>query len=376
MAQRSLLSRTSWDGVIAADFTLANVRARCRLLAEMLVARRWSCLVAYDTRFLSAQVALDASRILGDGRVSICLGTSPVPIPAVELGLEQRRTDLALIVSAGNRPYWHNGLITLAPPTDAPLLASPPLENPLDPAPPFPPPPLDPSECQADLRQPYLDALRDAVDIELIRRAPVTIFVDTMNGTTGGFFPAVLGDGVQAKAIEINREADALFSRQTPQPSEVPLSRLRKLTRESDSHLGVALSADGRALVAVDNAGELLPPLDLALLLAHYLARQHRQRGLVVAPAGGSEPPGGLRAWEDALGLKVELANDPPARIAEIVARDRNNMLVGVTSSGEVTLGRSGPTPDGLLVALTLAEIVARYGEKLRSLVEKAKGKS
>jgi phosphomannomutase len=281
------------------------------------------------------------------------------------------------VISAGNRPYWFGGLIALAPASDPPLFATfEPAAPSGDPAPPFPPlPPENGAPGQIDLRGPYLDSLREWVEIEAIRRAPLTMFVDAMNGTTSGYIPAALGEGTQAKAIEINRETDALFGRQTPQPAEVGLQRLRKLVKESDSHMGVAISADGRAVAVADHTGELVPALDLALLLAQYLSSQHRQRGLVIAPAGAAEPAGGLKSWGEAVGLRVELATDPAARIAEVTERDRGSLLVGVTASGEVTMGRYGAAPDGTLAALVLAEVIARYGDKLRPLVEKAKGK-
>ncbi|MEN9935596.1 MAG: hypothetical protein RLZZ387_2175 [Chloroflexota bacterium] len=373
MGQRPHLSRYRWDGVFGAEFTLAAARARVRALADALLARRWSCLVAYDTRFMASQYALDAYRQLEARGVAASFGPAPAPFPAVELALDQRKADCALIVSAGNRPYWYGGLHVLAP-GDLP---------PLDEAhaaaqdePPFPPLPLEPGDRgQLDLRAPYLESLRAAVDLETIRRAPLTVFVDAMNGSASGLVPSAIGEGAQAKAVEINRETDALFGRQTPQPAEVGLNRLRKLVKDSESQLGVALSADGRAIGVTDHIGEIVPPLDLALLLARYLSGEHRQRGLVVAPAGSAEPSGGLRVWEEATGLKVELAPDPAARVAEVAGRDRGALLVGVSAAGEVTMGRYGATPDGTLAALVLTEIVARYSEKLRPLVEKAKGK-
>ncbi|MFO7168521.1 MAG: phosphoglucomutase [Chloroflexota bacterium] len=377
MGQRPHLRTVRWEGVFGAEFTLAAVRERCRALASTLASHRWSCLAAYDTRFMASQYALDAYRLLEAGGVSVSIAAAAAPMPAIELALSQRKADCALVVSAANRPYWFAGLIVLAP------LSGPALQDLFErPAPmldldtsPFPPPPEIGQSGQVDLRGPYIDSLREAVDIELIRRSPLTIFVDAMNGTASGCIPAVLGEGAQAKAIEINRETDALFGRQTPQPTEVGLQRLRKLVRESESHLGVAISADGRAIAVADHTGELVPPLDLALLLAQYLSGQHRQRGLVVAPASGPEPEGWLKAWEEASGVRVELSSDPAARIAEVVERDRSSLLVGITPNGEVTLGRYSPSADGTLSALVLAEAVARYGEKLRTLVEQAKGR-
>jgi phosphomannomutase len=383
MPQRRLI-RQYWEGIYAADFTLDGVRRRCRRIAEVLLANRWSCLVAHDTRFMAGQFARYVYRDLEARGVQVTFCPNPAPFPSVELALDQRKADVALLISAGNRPFWYSGMIALAPPIDRPLL------DPADdtgaegagtttPELLFPPPVLDTSErTQVDLRAPYLESLRNAADIDLIRRATLTVFVDPMNGTTSGYIPAAIGEGGQTKAIEINRETDPLFGRQSPQPAEAGLSRLRKLVKESDSHMGVALSADGRALSVTDNGGEIVPPIDLALLLASYLNRQYRQRGLIVAPlptdgTGSPAEPAGLRNWEAASGLKVELSADPATRIGELLAQDRNSLLVGITPGGEVTLGRYGASPDATLTALLLIELAARQGSKLRALVEDTK---
>lgn len=372
MGQHPPLSYYRWDGVFGAEFTLAVVRGRVRALAAHLLARRWGCLVACDTRFMAGQYALDAYRLLGEAGVPAQISPAAAPLPAVELALEQRRAECALVITAANRPYWFGGMTVLAPAADLP---------PLDPAPgaaepPFPPLPLDPSERgQLDLRAPYLERLRGAVDIDAVRRAPLTVIVDPMSGSASGLVPGAFGEGAQARAVEINRETDALFGRQTPQPAEAALHRLRKLAKEGEAHFGAAISADGTALGVADHAGDLVAPLDLALLLARYLSAEHRARGVVVAPAA-AEPPGGLRAWEESSGLKVELTSDPAARIADLAARDRGALLVGVTAAGEVTMGRYGATPDATMTALVLAELCARHGQKLRPLVEQARGRA
>jgi phosphomannomutase len=380
MSQRPRLHRHHWEGVYTLDFTLDGVRRRCRWLSEALAARKWSCLVAHDTRFMAGQFARYAYRSLESHGIQVSFCPTPAPFPAIELALDQRRADTALIVSAGNQPFWYNGLIVLAPPADRQLLEGGPLV-PDGPEPPlaFPPPPIDDSpRVQLDLRTPYLETLRGAIDMELVRRAPLTVFVDPMNGTTSGYIPAALGEGGQTKAIEINRETDPLFGRQSPQPTEAGLNRLRKLVKESDSHLGVAISADGRAISVTDNMGEIVPLLDLALLLAQYVGRQGRQRGTVVVPqtADLGERAANLRAWEEASGLKIEPASDPAARIAELLNQDRNSLVVGATAQGELTLGRYGISPDGTLVALLLIELVARFSSRLRTLIEEVKGKS
>ena len=378
MSQRPRLQQHHWAGVYAADFTLGGVRERCLRLADALLANKWNCLVAHDTRFMAGQFARYAYRVLEARGVQVSFCPTPAPFPSVELALEQRRVGTALILSAGNQPFWYCGMIVLTPTLGQPVLEGGPIEQAGgDATIEFPAPALDGSERnQFDLRGPYLEALRAAVDIDLIRRATLTVFVDPMNGATSGYVPAAIGEGGQTKAIEINRETDPLFGRQPPHPAEAGLNRLRKLVKESDSHLGVALSADGRAISVADSAGELVSALDLMRLLAIYLSRQHRHRGLVVGPLPPEGEPAGLRAWADEAGLKVELLADPATRIAELVAHDRAGLLVGATAAGELTLGRYSGSPDATLVALMLIEISARFGGKLRALMDEAKGKA
>ncbi|MCS6879967.1 MAG: phosphoglucomutase [Oscillochloridaceae bacterium] len=359
-----------WAAVVAADFTLDQVRRRGVGLARQLVERGLSCLVAYDTRFMGGLFARDLVALLQTHGVRASLAAAPVPLPAVYHALDQRVADTALCVSAGNQSYYINGLMLLADTAGLSL-------EPVDAAPPatvFPPTVEPPVEQIVDVRKVYLKALRDAVEIDLIRRTSLTIFVDAMNGPGAGIFPALLGENGQTRAIEINREPDPLFARVPPTPVEHNLSRLKKLVRESDSHLGLAISADGTAMALVDKHGEQLDPAETGMLLAAYLARQHRQRGTVIipAPAAGTPlaGPANLTAWEDATGLKIEIAADPEAHLAKLLTRDRTAPVLVVTADGQFTLGRYARYPDGILAGLLCAEMVARSSGNLRELID------
>ncbi|MDZ4718048.1 MAG: phosphoglucomutase [Roseiflexaceae bacterium] len=373
MGHRPQLQYHRWEGVYTADVTLNGVRQRVASLVAQMTGHGWTCIVAADTRFMASQIAIDVYQTLSASGVTTLFCPMPAPLPAIERAIEQRRADCAIIVSAGNRPFWYCGLIALTPALDQPPFALP--LPPADQVRPFPPASDPPEHSHIDVRALYLEALRTSADIDFIRRTSQTLFVDPMNGTTSGYIPAVLGEGGQTKAIEINREIDPLFTRQTPHPLEANLARLRKLVRASDSHLGMALSADGRALGVVDNQGDLLTPIDLALVIGQHLSRQYRQRGFVVVPPGGEGLAGGVRAWEENFGLKIEQIEGATVRVAELVERERSNLVVGITATGEVTLGRSVGIPDALVAALVLIEAVARSGLKLRPLLNSLRGK-
>jgi phosphomannomutase len=298
------------------------------------------------------------------------LAASPTPLPAVYYALDRKLADCALMVTARKRPYYYNGLVLIAPaPGIALTTGGSQAQQPFAPLIDSAPAPAD----QPDLRADYLESLRGAVDLDLIRRVTLTIFVDAMNGTAAGIFPALLGEGGQTRAIEINREPDPLFGKITPHPAETGLNRLKKLVRESDSHLGLAISADGTALAVIDKSGEQIDPTELALLLGGYLSRQHRHRGPLVAPAPGPDSPlAGARvaAWEEANMAKAELTASPDARIAELLEQERPSLLLGASADGEISIGRLAAYPDATLAGLLVAEMVARSGGSLRALID------
>ncbi|NJN67980.1 MAG: phosphoglucomutase [Chloroflexaceae bacterium] len=367
-----------WEGVFAADFTLEHVRRRCGYLSRELQNRGEPCLVAYDTRFMANLFARDIYRMLERCSVPVSLASTPSPLPAVYNALVQRRASTALVVSARNKPYWYNGLVLLKP-AGADTLRWPEHQD-LEPSGndssfPLPPESFVQGETPGvgttlDLRSLYLEMLVRHVDVELIRRSTMTIFVDPIHGTTAGYLPAIIGEQSQTMAIEINRETDPLFNKFTPLPVAANLVRLRKLVRESDSHLGLAFSADGTALGMVDKNGEQVDQLEITLLLASYLARQYRQKGTVVVPrpSGGEKlvTMAGLETWQKTHGLKLELVENANARIAEKLAQSPPDLLIGGTSEGGLIMGPYSFYPDALLAGLLMVELVARSAGNLR----------
>ncbi|NTU80427.1 MAG: phosphoglucomutase [Chloroflexales bacterium] len=367
----------AWEAIYTAAFTLDQVRRRGATLAESLAARGFSCLVVYDTRFMGGLFARDLVATLQARGVRATLAAAPTPLPAIYHALDQHFADCAVYVSACNRPYFYNGLVLIAP--DSAGLSLDPIAADRDVSAgrfdaTFPPTGDPPADQMIDLRAPYLDALRNTVDLDLIRRTSLTIFIDAMSGTSAGIFPALFGEGGQTRAIEINREPDPLFGRTTPAPTEAGLNRLKKLVRESDSHLGLAISADSTALAVIDKNGEQLDPAETALLLAAYLSRQYRQRGALVIPTPApSSPLAGLSrlsVWEEATGLRVEGMGDPVARLAELIGRERTRPLLGATTEGELIIGRYAAYPDAMLAGLICAEMVARGGGNLRAMID------
>ncbi len=382
MTIRPRFVSSAWHGIYTVEFTQAYVEQACTTLGAAIRQRKLTCVVAYDTRFMSNLFALSAYHILEQHGVAVVLCPSPTPLPALQYSLKAGQC--TVLITAGNMPYWYNGITVIEPigatrlpdvrpPTAVVAFAS--GAFPIPDPPPSPQAMVTAVERTRDVRGEYLDMLRTLIDLDAIRSATMTIIVDVMNGTTAGLLPAVIGEGSYTKAVEINREADPLFSYTTPLPAAASLARLRKLVHESDSHLGLAFSADGTALMVIDKNGEPVDPLELALVLASYLVRQQRQRGVVVAPPPLAGSPleaaaQHLATWEQALGFKVELSQHVAARVAELAAQEHNTLLIGMTAVGECVLSRYTSYPDALISGLLLLELIARSGGSLRSQLD------
>ncbi len=372
------LINTFWEGVFAVDFTLDQIERRCIYLGETLLERGQNCLVAYDARFMSNLFARNICHILQQQGVQVYLASMPAPLPAIQHALSQQEVDCALVVSARNKPYWYNGLVLLNPSLSDDL---------------NPPSHWSPRQASAsllfidpvaqaektdaiptiELRTPYLEHIRKHIDVAIIQRSTMTIFVDPMHGTLAGYLPSVIGEESQTMAISINREPDPLFDRLTPLPAVSNLTRLRKLVRESDSHVGLAFSADGTALGIVDKNGTQLDRTDITLLLADYLVRQYRQKGLVIAPPPLGEDTismAGIETWKKSLGIDVEITSHASERIAEMLQQKREDLLVGCTPEGELVIGHYILYPDALLAGLLVVEMIARSGRTLQFLLE------
>ncbi len=370
---------TVWEGIVAETFTLEQVRQRSTYLGGILVQQGWSCLVAYDNRFMSDLFARDIYRVLESQQIEVKLSSIATPISAVHNALNQRIADCALVVCAGNKPYWYNGLTLLQPNHAGITLHADPHTPPHE----IPFPEIDepvvlsesaPTTTTVDVRTLYLNMLRQYIDVDLIQRATMTIFVDSMHGTTSGYIPTIIGDECQTMAIEINRETDPLFNKITPIPAVNSLNRLRKLVRESDSHLGLAFSADGTALSIVDKNGEQLDHLEITLLLAAYLSQQYRQKGMVIFPRTMTDQDvtlTGLETWQQTHGIKLELVANPVQRIATMLSEEPESLLVGCTPGGKVVFGHYNHYPDALLAGFFVTELIARNGGNLLALLTK-----
>jgi len=375
-----------WRGLIANDFTFANVaRVGAAIAAslwdprraEMPIYRAWGVpyraasaglIVGYDTRFLSAEFARHLGRAVAAAGIPVQVTDSPVPTPAVSAAVVERGlAGGAMITASHNPPQWsgvkfkpeYGGSAT------AEITAG--IESRL---PDHPPALDDPPLEAATIKEEYLARLRDAVDVRGLARASLYVVVDAMYGSAQGYL-SDLFRAARIPHLAIRSTVDPLFGGKKPEPlpeNVVPLKaviRSLKARARSRHVVGLLTDGDGDRAAAMDESGDFLDSHRTAALILWHLVRHRGLSGPVLKSF----------ALTDMIG---KLADHAGATCSEIKVGFKWAVEALVTGKAAFAGEESGgygyawhiPERDGVLSNLLLLELVAATGKPLGALVQ------
>src|ERR1700732_2472836 len=103
---------SGWRGLIADDFTFANVRLAVTAIAEHVNSKTKNptILVGYDTRFYSEEFSQLAVAILQEHKIRTLLCETFTPTPAVAFEIQRSKLDGAINFTASHNPAQYHGL--------------------------------------------------------------------------------------------------------------------------------------------------------------------------------------------------------------------------------------------------------------------------
>src|SRR6478672_8122312 len=103
---------SGWRGLIADDFTFANVRLAVTAIAEHVNSKKKNAtiLVGYDTRFYSEEFSQLAVDILQQNHIKTLLCETFTPPPALAYEIMRRKLDGAINFTASHNPAQYHGL--------------------------------------------------------------------------------------------------------------------------------------------------------------------------------------------------------------------------------------------------------------------------
>jgi alpha-D-glucose phosphate-specific phosphoglucomutase len=363
-----------WRAIIARDFTFENV-ARCSQgLADYLNERGTAgmgLVVGYDTRFLSREFAETVAGVSAGNGIKTYLCQQAAPTPVVSFNVLHHQAAGAAIITASHNPGIWNGFkfkpeyagSATQEITDA-------LEEKIRQIGAVKTLSLDEArekELLVDINPapPYLESIRELVDLPAIRNAGIKVVVDSMYGAGAGYIPDLISGG-STTVQEINGYRNPAFpGMEQPEPIAHNLTGLSRLIREEGASVGLALDGDADRLGVMDEAGNFISTLEVFSLLALYLLEGKEQRGDLVKGVTASQMLNklaqkyGVNVHEMRVGFKYI-----GPKFSEV------DGLMGGEESGGYAFRGHIPERDGILSGLYILEYMARTGKSPSQLVQ------
>ena len=376
-----------WRGIIAREFTYANVARVGEAVARYLKSderqrldayKRWNAtptdwrrgvVIGYDMRFQARSFAIHLARVLQRHEIPASITPDAVPTPVVSYGVVHRDAALGLMVTASHNPPDYLGIKVK---TELGGAAGPEITGLIERFLPEQSPtvPDDGTPDEIDVRTPYLNRLEQLIDVQLLQEAPLRVVVDAMYGSARGYLAALLDD-LQIPYVRVRHGVNPLFGGTPPEPVEQYVTPLKAVVaaekaRHRDKRLlmGIVTDGDGDRVAAADEHGHFVDPHRCyALLFRHLL--QKGLRGRAVKSFTLTDMATKLADWHD---IPIDEVPVGFKHISEKLLTE--DVLIGGEESGGIAVKHHIPERDGVLIGLLLMEAVAREGRPVSQLID------
>jgi phosphomannomutase len=357
-----------WRGIIADDFTFANVCKVTRAIAAYLstaYTQDRPVLIGYDPRFLADKFARMSAEILADLGWTVKIVDRDCPTPVIAYNARLLNSAGALMFTASHNPAAYCGIkyipdyagpATLAI-TDT-IVAN--LANASD----APPEKKHSDKITTFDPQPeYFKFIYTLLDVERIRSAKLKVKYDAMYSTSRGYLDKVLLHcGCEIESFHMER--DVLFGGGMPEPKAELLGELIAAVKNDKADLGMATDGDADRFGIVDELGNVLTPNTVLLVLAKHLIKNKGKTGAIVRTVATTHlldnfaAKHGIPLIETAVGFKYigEKMREIP-------------VLIGGEESGGLSIIGHIPEKDGILADMLMAEAIAYEGKPLSQIV-------
>src|SRR5512145_3055892 len=104
---------SGWRGILAEDFTLANVRVVTQAIGDHLKSTgeaQNGVVVGHDSRFFGERFARETARVLAGAGVPVFLCNRDTPTPVIAFEILRRGAAGAINFTASHNPHEYNGI--------------------------------------------------------------------------------------------------------------------------------------------------------------------------------------------------------------------------------------------------------------------------
>jgi phosphoglucomutase len=364
---------SGWRGLIADDFTFANVRLAVTAIAGHVNdhQKNSTILVGYDPRFYSEEFSQLAVDILQQNHIRTLLCETFTPTPAIAYEIARRKLDGAINFTASHNPAQYHGLkfssadagpalpeVTKDIEARAAKLAE--KDGAITKAPRH----QSTKDEIVNLRDSYLKRLAELVRFDVLAKGKAKFVIDALHGCGAGYLDRVLADhGVSIQAMRTNR--DCLFDGTGPDVSEENLAPLRKAVTESGSTAGLATDGDADRFGIIDRDGTWVSPNHILALVYDYLVESRGWKMPAARSVATSQmidaaaKANGQTTYQTPVGFKY---------IGQLIREDK--IAMGGEESAGLTIRGHVPEKDGILACLLVAEMLAARGGSIADQVK------
>jgi len=354
-----------WRGIIADDFTYANVRVAARAIAHYVLkhedAAAGVC-IGWDTRFGSQSFAKVVAEVLAGAGIPVALASEITPTPALSYAVRERKAAGGVMITSSHNPAEWNGVKYKASYGGSgrpAIIAS--IEGYLNV--PLPAATMPAKIEEVNFSPDYIEAIAKFVDLDAIAKSGYKFLIDCMYGAGRGVIA-----GIFTKAgipfVEIRSEINPAFPGINPEPilPHIAATQIAVVAEKCDA--GFVTDGDADRIGAVDEHGNVVDAHKIFSVLLKWLLERKGWPGDVTRAFNTTKMLDRIAAkygrtlHEHGIGFKY---------VCDLMLE--KDILIGGEESGGVGISRHLPERDGLLNSLLLANVMADEKKTLGELV-------
>jgi phosphomannomutase len=354
-----------WRGIIADDFTFANVRVAAAAIANYVLVHENAAAgvcIAYDTRFGSHSFAKVVAEVLAEAGIPVALAAEITPTPALSYAVRERKAAGGVMITSSHNPAEWNGVKYKASYGGSGLpsiMTS--IESYLG-------KPLAKSAVPATIEEvnfnpAYIAAITRFVDLDAIRASGYKFLIDVMYGAGRGVLAGIFTQA-EIPFVEIRNEINPAFPGINPEPILPHIRETQVAVVAERCDAGLITDGDADRIGAVDEHGNVVDAHKIFSVLLKWLLERKKWPGDVTRAFNTTKmidriaAKYGRRLHEHGIGFKY---------VCELMLDQE--ILIGGEESGGVGISRHLPERDGMLNSLLLANVMADEKKTLGELV-------
>ena len=360
-----------WRGLIADDFTFANVRVAAEAIAAYVQSRKGSAqedpakglAIGYDTRFGSKAFARACAEVVAATGIPVLLADRITPTPALSYGVRQRGLAGGIMITSSHNPAewngvkykaWYGGSGKPSIIAEIETFLGQPVPRSAQPAP----------IREVDFLPDYLIAIENFTGLDALQKSGMKFAIDSMYGAGGTIISDIFAR-IGVAHVQIRGNADPLFPGINPEPIEPHIRALGEAVVANGCQAGLCTDGDADRIGATDENGNFVDPHKIFSILLSWVLKRHNDWPGAVTRAFNTTKmldrickKHGRELIEHGIGFKF---------VCDYMLE--REIVMGGEESGGIGFQRHLPERDGLLNSLLLANVMAEEGKTLGQLV-------